>query len=113
MSDLEIIGPKDWQDFLASPVAVLMLGKTDCAACETWTETLSDFLDVDEEFECVRFGKILLDKPGFGRFKLSNEWINEVHVLPFNCIYVNGEQVKNWAGGGLPRMQTRLRRFTK
>ena len=111
MSTLEILEPTNWEDFLLAPVSMLMLGKNGCGACEQWTETLNDFLDLDQEFNGIRFGKISLDKPGFGRFKLSNEWIKEVDILPFNCIFINGERVEKWAGGGLPRMQTRLRGF--
>jgi hypothetical protein len=58
---MEMLGPKDWEDFLSAPIAVLMLGKTDCAACEEWTAELQRH----EIPEGVRIGKILLDKPGY------------------------------------------------
>lgn len=104
---MEMLGPKDWEDFLSAPIAVLMLGKTDCAACEEWTSELQSH----EIPEGVRIGKILLDKPGYGRFKIAHDWVANVDVLPFNAIYVNGEMKKQWAGGGMERLQTRLNRF--
>jgi len=104
---LEYLGPKDWEDFLSAPIAMLMLGKNDCAACETWTAELEGFTVP----EGVRIGKILLDKPGFGRFKIAHDWVSGVDVLPFNVLFVDGEMKKQWAGGGLERMQNRLNRF--
>jgi len=104
---MEILGPKNWEEFLTSPIAVLMLGKNGCVACEKWSEELINF-DIPNG---VRIGKILLDQPGFGRFKIVNEWVSNLDVLPFNAIYINGEMKKSWAGGGLERLQNRLNRF--
>ena len=104
---MEMFGPKDWEDFLSAPIAVLMLGKTDCSACEVWTAELQAY-DIPDG---VRIGKILLDNPGYGRFKIAHDWVANVDVLPFNAIYVNGEMKKQWAGGGMDRLQTWLNRF--
>ena len=104
---MEILGPKDWEEFLSAPIAVLMLGKTDCAACEEWATELQS----NEIPPGVRIGKILLDKPGFGRFKIAYDWVANVDVLPYNVIFVDGEMKKQWAGGGMDRLQTRLNRF--
>lgn len=104
---LEHLGPKDWEEFLSAPIAMLMLGKNDCAACKTWTAELEEFAIP----EGVRVGKILLDTPGLGRFKIAHDWVSGVDVLPFNVLFVNGEMKKQWAGGGLERMQNRLNRF--
>ncbi|MDP6869515.1 MAG: hypothetical protein QGI21_01930 [Candidatus Poseidoniaceae archaeon] len=104
---MEILGPKDWEEFLNAPIAVLVLGKAGCAACEKWSEKLSHFQIPDG----VRIGKIMLDAPGFGRFKIANEWVANVDALPFNTLYINGEIMKSWAGGGLERLQNRLNRF--
>jgi hypothetical protein len=104
---MEILGPRDWEEFLSSPIAVLMLGKTDCVACEEWTKELQSF-DIPEG---VRIGKILLNQPGFGRFKIAHDWVSGVDVLPFNAIYVDGELKKQWAGGGMDRLQNRLNRY--
>jgi len=82
-----------------------------CAACETWTEDLSAYLGSDEAPEQVRFGKLLLDTPGLGRFKIAQPWVAEVDVLPYNAIFVNGERVKEWAGGNIDRLVNRLNRY--
>ena len=108
MVDVELLTKDNWQDFLKEPKAVLMLGKTTCEACKEWTADLKDWSDSPEG---IRFGKINLDEPGWGRFKLQQKWVSEVDVLPFNAIYIDGENKKSWAGGGLDRLSNRLNRF--
>jgi hypothetical protein len=110
MSRLEVLDGNDWESFVAAPAAVLMLGKSDCAACAEWTTELEAFLDTDERWRHVRFGKLLLDKPGLVSFKRANPWIAELDVLPMNVVFVNGEEKKRFAGGGIERLVTRLER---
>ena len=113
MSDrLEKLDGKSWEAFVASPVAVLMLGKSDCAACSAWTAELESFLEADERWRHVRFGKLLLDTPGLVSFKRANPWIAELHDLPTNVLYVNGTEAKRFAGSGIDRLVTRLERAT-
>jgi len=107
---LETIDGQSWEAFVAAPVAVLMLGKSDCAACSAWTAELSEWLKGDESFGQVRFGKLLLDTPGLISFKRANPWIADVDTLPFNLIYVGGERIKQFAGGGVERLVSRLER---
>ena len=113
MSKLEHLDGTNVADFLAAPAAVLMLGKSDCDACAAWTEELEQFLASDQDWTNVRFGKILLDKPGLVDFKRSNSWIAELEVLPFNQIYVKGERSKSFAGGGVERLVNRLRSLSE
>jgi len=107
---LEKLQGDAWQELTQAPVAVLMLGKSDCEACNTWTAELETLLAADDRFDGVRFGKILLDQPGQISFKKANPWISDLHELPYNVIFVNGERVKSWAGGGADRLVTRLER---
>jgi hypothetical protein len=107
---LEKIDGTNWEAFLAAPAAVLMIGKSDCEACATWTTELESFLASDERWRHVRFGKLLLDKPGLISFKRANPWIAELDVLPTNVLYVNGKESKRFAGGGVDRLVTRLER---
>ena len=107
---LERLDGSNWEAFVASPAAVLMLGKSDCAACAAWTAELEAFLEKDERWRHVRFGKLLLDKPGLISFKRANSWIAELHDLPTNVLYVNGRESKRFAGGGIERLVTRLER---
>ncbi len=109
-SRLELLDGKSWEPFLAAPAAVLMLGKSDCAACAAWTEELESFLATDDRWRHVRFGKILLDTPGLVSFKRANPWIAELDDLPVNVIYVNGKEVKRLVGSGVERLVTRLER---
>lgn len=110
MSRLEKLDGRSVLDFVAAPAAVLMLGKSDCEACATWTAELEAFLATDERWRHVRFGKLLLDKPGMIAFKRANPWIAELDVLPVNVIYANGQESKRFAGGGIERLVTRLER---
>jgi len=104
---MELLGKDDWQGFIDSPIAMLMLGKTNCKACEEWTDELADYTPPTG----VRVGKILLDTPGLARFKIAQPWVSEIDILPFNAIFIAGELKKQWAGSGLERLQNRLNRF--
>ena len=111
MERLEQIDGRNWEDFLRAPVAVLVLGKSDCPACAAWTDELTGFLETDREWTHVRFGKMLLDKGGLIGFKRAHPWIAELDVLPFNQIFVAGERGKSFAGGGIERLVNRLRQI--
>jgi len=111
VSRLEAIDGRNWEEFLAAPVAVLMLGKSDCPACAGWTDELTQFLDGDGEWRHVRFGKVLLDRGGLVAFKRAHPWIAELDVLPFTQIFVAGERAKSFAGGGIERLLNRLRQL--
>ena len=106
---LEQIDGGNWRDFLQAPVAVLMLGKSDCAACKAWTEELEQFLEADTEWKDVRFGKMILDKGGLFEFKRATPWLAGLDTLPFNQIYVGGREWKSFAGSGVERLVSRLR----
>jgi hypothetical protein len=108
MDRLEIIDGTNWEEFTSSPLAVLVLAKSGCAACQAWSEDLHSFLSRDQQWSSVRFGKMLLDKPGLTSFKRQSPWLAEVDVLPFNVIYVHGERKKSFPGSGLDRLLTRL-----
>jgi hypothetical protein len=110
---LELLDGKTWEAFLASRVAVLMLGKSDCHACAEWTDELVAFLAADTRWRDVRFGKILLDTPGLVSFKRANPWIAELDVLPVTLVFVNGKEAKRFAGAGVERLVTRLERATE
>ncbi|MGF1511521.1 MAG: hypothetical protein ACFB9M_18665 [Myxococcota bacterium] len=111
MNRLESIDGKNWKDFLESPKAVLVIGKTDCAACQEWTDELSTFLEGGAAPEDVRFGKLLIDRPGLTDFKRANPWLKDVSVLPFTVLYQSGTQKKSFAGKGIDRLNNRLSRL--
>jgi hypothetical protein len=107
---LETIDGRNWEAFVASPAAVLVLGKSGCEACAAWSAELSEFLARDEAFRHVRFGKLLLDTPGLVSFKRANPWVAGLDALPFTVVYVKGERIKEFAGGGAERLVSRLER---
>ena len=104
---MEVLNNSTWKEFLSSPVSVLILSKSDCQLCDKWFSELETY----EIPENVRLGKLLLDSPGLAQFKIENEWVSNIDILPFNAIYVDGIVKKQWAGGGMERLQTRLNRF--
>jgi hypothetical protein len=93
------------------PWAVLMLGRTDCEHCTTYTEELQRFLATDAAPGDVGFGKMLLDRGGLVGFKRANPWLAEVEVLPHTLVYRDGEKVAEFAGGGIARLLARLARL--
>ena len=65
-------------------------------------------LDDAARWPGVRFGKIEVDRGGLIDFKRSNPWLAELDTLPFTRIYRNGELWKEFAGGGVDRLGSRL-----
>lgn len=111
MSRLEEINRDNWQEFVQAPLAMMMLGKSDCAACKAWAEELTEFLSDEGQFPNVRFGKLLLDQGGMGAFKKENAWLADVENLPHNAIFRGGEMKKEFVGSGIERMTNRLNRM--
>ncbi len=108
-TELQAIDGTNWREFVGDGVAYLMLGKSDCGACAAWTEELTGLLGDGRYEGKVRFGKMLLDQRGLTDFKREHgEWLKDVHDLPFNLIWVNGERKKSWPGGGGERLTNRL-----
>src|SRR5262245_50020786 len=113
MSLLEKVDGHTWRDFLAAPASVLVLGKTTCAACRTYTEELEGFLASEgTRWPGVRFGKMLLDEGGLSDFKRASPWLAQVDALPFTQIYRAGERWKDFAGGNVERLRSRLERLS-
>ena len=108
MARLETIEDDRWRDFVASPVAVLVLGKTTCPVCQAYTDELEAALAGDAPWPDVRFGKVLLDQRGVTEFKRENPWLADVDTLPFTRIYRAGVPWKEFAGGGIERLRRRL-----
>ena len=108
MSRLEAIDGENWADLLGAEASVLVLGRSDCAACAAWGEELQAYLAKDERWNGVRFGTMTLDDGGLATFKKANPWVTEICELPTNLIYVRGEQVKRYVGGGAHRLEERL-----
>lgn len=109
MSRLESVDGTNWREFVQSPLALLVIGKSDCPACSAWSAELETFLAGDEEWKAVRFGKMLLDKGGLIDFKRANPWLADVEELPLNQFYASGERTKSFPGSGIERLVTRLR----
>jgi len=110
VSRLETLTPGTWQEFLVSPRAVLVLGKSGCENCSRWAEELGQWLADDDRWADVRFGKLMLDTPGLVAFKRANPWVANLDMLPHTLVYKDGAIAKEFAGGGVERLDGRLRR---
>ena len=109
MSRLEMINGENWQEFVAAPVAALMLARSNCGACAAWTEQLTAELEDPSRGDGARFGKMLLDQKGLISFKRESLWLASVDALPTTVIYIKGERVKIVAGGGWEQLQEALK----
>jgi len=105
---LETIDGGNWRDFVAAPAAVLLIGKSSCPVCQTYVSERGDALAVADAWTGVRFGKVELDRGGLIDFKRANPWLADLDTLPFTRIYRNGQLWKEFAGGGIDRLRTRL-----
>jgi len=111
MSKLQILDKDNITEFLGNSDRVLILGKSDCAACQAWAAELTAAMDDGSFTSAVSVGKLDLDQRGLGDFKKSSPWLAEITDLPFNVIYVGGEKQKSWAGAGVDRLKNRLERL--
>jgi hypothetical protein len=59
---MEILKGEAWRALVGAPIAVLVLAKTTCPVCQAWLEELTAFLETDQHWQQVRFGKIFLDQ---------------------------------------------------
>lgn len=110
MAVFEEIGRDNWEEFINSPKAVLMLGKSDCQACGEFAKELTKWCEGCEGWDDVRFGKLLIDQPGLAKFKKQSSWLADVTGLPFTVIYSDGEVQKTFLGGGVDRLTNRMER---
>jgi hypothetical protein len=109
MGRLEMIDGSNWEEFVKSPRAVLMLAKSGCPACASFSEELTNALEAEPgRWDGVRFGKMILDQGRLASFKRASPWLAEVKDLPYTVIFVAGERTKSFAGGGLERLDNRL-----
>jgi len=109
---IEVVSDANWREFCSAPVAVLMLAESGCPACRAWTEELRGHLEPGPVWPQVRFGKIELDLAEAEGFKAANaDWLALVEGIPFSVLYVDGEPRASFAGGGVRRLDTRLRQY--
>lgn len=108
MATLELLDEDTWEFFLNAPVSVLVLSKNDCNSCLQLADELGVWLTTEGVPSNVRFGKLMLDYPGMGRFKIAHPWVSNVDIMPFTAIFVNGERVSEWGGSNLSRFQNQI-----
>ena len=107
---LEVIDDSNFEEFLASPVAFLLIGKTGCGPCMEWTASLNSALAEDGLPSGIRWGKLIIGDGKLTNLKrVHGTWLSHVREMPYNSIWMNGTMVKEWPGGGeLVRLTNRL-----
>lgn len=113
MSKWTTLDKDNWEQFLVGNASVLIVGKSDCEACRRWSEELGAFAVGTDDWDDVKFGKIMLDTPGLVGFKRASPWIAELDSLPYTAIYIGGEKKTGFMGGGVERLLTRLNRLLR
>jgi hypothetical protein len=117
---IEILTDADWESFLESGTRVLLIGKAECPACQVWGSELTAAL-MDEGVNQppggalplgrlpIRWGKITLDRGPLTQFKREHgPWLMTLKDLPHNSIWMDGIRLKEWPGGGMERLRSRL-----
>ena len=108
MVTLEELDESTWQAFLNAPISVLMLSKNDCPSCLQLSKELTDWEYIEAVHANIRFGKIMLDRSGMGRFKIAQPWVSNIDIMPFLAIFVDGERVMEWGGRTRSYLQNQL-----
>jgi hypothetical protein len=104
---IETITDKNIADLTTAPVGVLVLSKSDCGHCHTYAEEIEAGI-AGGRFGGVTIGKMILDKPGAGKFKLKNAWVSQLPTLPYTVVFVHGKTVGHFATSKASYLQERL-----
>ena len=120
---LEHIDDSNYEDFLSHPHALLFIGKETCDPCNRWTAELSAHLmegnspDTNVGLTSTpslaqldfRWGKVTLGTGKLTNFKRDHGiWLSQVRDLPHNTLWIDGMLTKEWTGGGVDRLTSRL-----
>jgi hypothetical protein len=108
-SGLKHILDSNWRGMLSQPVSVVVATISTCPACTIWCDELESW--AKSNGRDISVGKVVLDDPGTRRFKQENEWLDEAPGIPFTAIFRAGELQATFAGGGIDRLERRLRRL--
>lgn len=104
---LMAVTDRNLRDLLASPRAVLVIGKSDCGHCERYEREILD-LQAEGGLADVAIGKLLLDAPGSPRFKKENPWLASLKALPHTLLFIEGKHVENFAASRAAYLVERL-----
>lgn len=108
---LQAIRDANLREFLSSPRAVLVIGKSDCGHCVSYE---GEILEAQGEGRLadVAIGKLLLDAPGAPRFKKENPWVGTLKALPHTLVFIDGEHVENFAASRAAYLEERIEAIT-
>jgi len=90
------LGDRSIERLLRAERAVLILSRSDCAACRVYERDVRVYLRLGV-LHSVAIGRLVIDAPGGDRFKHANPWVTSLHVLPFTVLYRRGQEVELFA----------------
>lgn len=90
------IHDRNFADLMKTEKAVLVVGRTDCANCESYNDEI-DALVRKPHYKSIVFGKLTLDKAGTGEVQKSHPWMAALTVLPHTVLFKKGKKVDEFA----------------
>ena len=120
---LEHVDDSNFQEFFSHPRVFLFVGKEECDPRNRWTAGLTAHLLEGNSPETnvgltstpslaqldFRWGKVTLGKGKLTNFKREHGiWLSQVRDLPHNTLWIDGMLTKEWTGGGVDRLTSRL-----
>ena len=96
MEGITTITDRNLGELVGHDRAVLILSKSDCGSCASYAAEIEERQETGELAD-VAVGKLVLDAPGAGKFKLKNPWIGKLKTLPYTLLFVDGKPVEHFA----------------
>lgn len=105
------VNDKNLDEVAGAACGVLILAKSDCGHCVQYAEEI-EARQRAGGLEGVVVGKLLLDAPGSGRFKLKNPWIAKLPTLPYTLVFSEGTTQAHFAASKAAYLEERLTALT-
>ena len=83
---------------------LLILGRPSCDDCVAWYAELHAWTPTSS----LAVKTLDLTSELGATYKEANPWTEHIDFIPFNVLYVDGEPVDQWTGGGVERLLKRL-----
>lgn len=109
MSTFEIsqVTDRNLDAITSAGCGVLMLAKSDCGHCANYAAEIMEAVAAGRLPE-LKVGKMLLDAPGSGKFKLKNPWIAKLGTLPYTIVFSEGRVLGHFATSKASYLEEKL-----
>lgn len=104
---LVMVSDTNYDEFMRAEKVVLILTKSDCASCASYSEEIEKILE-QEDYRGIAFGKIVLDQRGSLRIKKENKWIASLEYLPYTVLYRRGQKADEFAASSGRYLQEKI-----